>query len=50
MTTSVAPYRHIRGIEKGCAEVLATACNRKDVFGRVHVRENLSEDLERDDF
>jgi hypothetical protein len=38
MTASATPYHHIRGIEKGCAEVLATACDGEDVFGGVHVR------------
>ena len=50
MKASTTPYHHIRRVEKGCAEVPAAACNRKDVFGRVHVRENLGKDLEWDEF
>lgn len=38
MMASATPYHHIGGVEKGCAEVLATACDGEDVFGGVHVR------------
>ena len=48
MMTSAAPYNDIGRIEKGCAEVLATACDGEDVFGGVRVRQNFRKDLERD--
>jgi len=48
MTTSATPYHHIGGVEECGTEVLVAARNGEDIIRRIHIRENISENLERD--